>query len=108
LSSDISRPFVIGCFGRLTAQKNQQLLIRALPLVACGIPDVRLQLVGDGEDASTLRSLAARLQVDGRIEWLGDRSDVEAEYSSCDLIAQPSRWEGCSYALLEAMASRKA
>lgn len=100
--------FTIGCFGRLTAQKNQSLLLRALPIIAREIPNVRLRLVGDGEDASTLRALSAKLQVENLIQWRGEVRDAKAEYSACDLIAQPSRWEGCSYALLEASASGKA
>lgn len=102
-----AQPYTIGCFGRLTAQKNQQLLIRALPHIVHKIPDVKLRFVGDGEDASTLRALATRCNVHDRITWRGDRSDLQREYAACDIMAQPSRWEGCSYVLLEAMAASK-
>lgn len=101
-------PFVIGCFGRLTAQKNQSVLIRALPLILQAVPEARLKLVGSGEDASTLRALAMRLNCDHRVEFAGEIPDPHAEYSACDLVAQPSRWEGCSYAILEAMSARRA
>lgn len=101
-------PLVVGCFGRLTPQKNQQILIRALPRIAREFPDVRLRLFGDGEDENTLRALAAKLKVESLIEWRGDVREVQAEYSACDIIAQPSRWEGCSYALLEAAAAGRA
>ena len=100
--------FTIGCFGRLTAQKNQSLLVRALPIIAREIPNVRLRLVGDGEDAGILRELAIKLKVENLMEWRGEVRDAKAEYSSCAIVAQPSRWEGCSYALLEAAASGKA
>jgi glycosyltransferase involved in cell wall biosynthesis len=100
--------FVIGCFGRLTMQKNQGLLIRALPLVLKEVPEARLKLVGSGENGSTLRALAMRLNCDNRVDFTGEISDPYAEYSGCDLIAQPSRWEGCSYAILEAMSARRA
>jgi len=106
--SPASQIFRIGSFGRLTAQKNQQLLIRALPQIAREIPNVRLRLVGDGEDASTLLALAESLKVNDLIEWRGEVRNVDAEYSACQLIAQPSRWEGCSYALLEAAAAGRA
>ena len=100
--------FRIGCFGRLTSQKNQSLLIRALPLIAREIPHVRMRLVGDGEDRSTLRALAESLKVNHLIEWRGEIRNVSLEYSACQLVAQPSRWEGCSYALLEAAAAARA
>ena len=100
--------FRIGCFGRLTAQKNQAVLIRALPMIAGQVPYVRLCLVGDGEDEGALRALATKLKVESLIEWRGEVRDVHAEYAACDIIVQPSRWEGCSYALLEAAAAGRA
>jgi glycosyltransferase involved in cell wall biosynthesis len=98
----------IGCFGRLTAQKNQSTLIRALPAIARTIPDVRLKLVGSGEDESTLRALAASLGCDDRVDFRGEVRDPYTEYFGCDIVAQPSRWEGCSYAILEAMTAGRA
>jgi glycosyltransferase involved in cell wall biosynthesis len=101
-------PFSIGCFGRLTAQKNQQVLIRALPAILKEIPDSRLHLFGAGEDASTLRALAQKLNCDHCIDFHGNIASPQDWYASCDVIAQPSRWEGCSYAILEAMAAARA
>jgi glycosyltransferase involved in cell wall biosynthesis len=101
----VPRAFTIGCFGRLTAQKNQSTLIRALPEIAQTIPDVRLKLIGSGEDESTLRALATRLGCDDRVDFRGEVPDPYTEYFTCDVVAQPSRWEGCSYAILEAMAA---
>lgn len=100
--------FVLGCFGRLTKQKNQQLLVAALPRVARGLPEVRLDFFGGGEDEENLRLLAARLGVESKIRWHGELRDARSKYAECDLIVQPSRWEGCSYALLEAMAAGRA
>lgn len=100
--------FIVGCFGRLTAQKNQALLIRALPEVLRDIPDTKLVLVGSGEDESTLRVLAQRFRCKANVEFCGEISDPYAEYIACDVVAQPSRWEGCSYAILEAMAAARA
>jgi glycosyltransferase involved in cell wall biosynthesis len=100
-------PFVIGCFGRLTAQKNQSVLIRALPSVVRTLPNARLKLFGSGEDEEALRALAASMGCDDSVDFCGEVRDPRAEYSTCDLIAQPSRWEGCSYALLEAMAAER-
>lgn len=107
-SASCKSQFIIGCFGRLTAQKNQSVLIRALPSILPAIPNVRLKLFGSGEDASTLRALAQQLGCHDRIDFCGEVRDPWAEYFACDVIAQPSRWEGCSYALLEAMAASRA
>lgn len=101
-------PPTIGCFGRLTAQKNQPLLIRLLPALAREFPRVQLILVGEGETEPALRALAHRLRCAERMIFRTDRQEAGPEFAACDVVALPSRWEGCSYALLEAMASGKA
>lgn len=106
-SNPESSTCVIGCFGRLAPQKNQQLLLRALPKIVREIPEVNLKFVGDGEEGSTLRALSKKLDCDNRVHFCGDLREPQNEYFDCAIIAQPSRWEGCSYALLEAMACGK-
>lgn len=98
----------IGCFGRLTPQKNQALLLRALPAVLTKVPQVKLLLAGGGEDEVALRKLARQLKIEDHVDFRGELHEARGLYSSCGLIAHPSRWEGCSYALLEAMASSRA
>ncbi len=100
--------FVIGCFGRLTRQKNQALLLRALPRVLKEVPRARLLLVGGGEDETGLRALARRLGIASHIHWTGEEEEARPYLGLCDLVAQPSRWEGCPYSVLEAMAARRA
>ncbi|HEX8236831.1 MAG TPA: glycosyltransferase family 4 protein [Abditibacteriaceae bacterium] len=99
--------FVIGCFGRLTRQKNQGALLRALPQVLEAVPRARLLLVGSGEDETTLRALAQQLGVAECITWTGEVSEARPLYALCDVVAQPSRWEGFPYTILEAMAARR-
>jgi glycosyltransferase involved in cell wall biosynthesis len=99
-----SESFTIGCFGRLTAQKNQALLIRALPLLRREVPEARLLLCGGGEDEAQLRALAERQNVSECVTWTGEVADARPFYARCDVVAAPSQWEGCPYAVLEAMA----
>jgi glycosyltransferase involved in cell wall biosynthesis len=100
--------FVIGCFGRLTRQKNQARLLRALPHVLKEVPRARLLLVGGGEDETLLRELARKLKIAARIHWTGEEEEARPFLGLCDMVAQPSRWEGCPYSVLEAMAARRA
>jgi glycosyltransferase involved in cell wall biosynthesis len=99
--------FVIGCFGRLTRQKNQAALLRALPRVLEVVPRARLLLVGSGEDETDLRALAQKLGIAECITWAGEVSEARPLYALCDVVAQPSRWEGCPYTVLEAMTARR-
>ncbi|MEZ6062245.1 MAG: glycosyltransferase family 4 protein [Planctomycetaceae bacterium] len=86
------------CVGRLCRQKGQDLLLRAWQEVRRQHPRARLYLVGDGPDRPSLESLS-----DDSVTFVGLRSDVRDWFLAADLIAMPSRWEGLSIALLEAM-----
>jgi glycosyltransferase involved in cell wall biosynthesis len=93
------------CVGRLSHQKGQDVAIRALALLRDRT--ARLRLVGneegDGERAR-LEVLAASLGVADRIGWRGAVDDAAPEYRAADVVVAPSRWDGLSLALLEAMA----
>jgi glycosyltransferase involved in cell wall biosynthesis len=103
-----SSALTIACFGRLTRQKNQAALLRALPLVLREIPHAKLLLVGSGEDEHHLRALAAHLHIGEAVTFAGEIEEARPLYSQCDIVAAPSRWEGCPYSILEAMAARRA
>jgi glycosyltransferase involved in cell wall biosynthesis len=94
-------PHLIVNVGRLSAQKNQALLLRAMRRLA----RVHLAVAGDGELEEALRWEAAQLNVAERVHFLGrlEPSSVADLLAAADLFVQPSRFEGQSNALLEAM-----
>jgi len=90
---------LVVCIGRLARQKGQDVLLNAWPPVREHVPDANLVLVGDGPDEEALRRSAT-----GGVELVGARDDVVDWLAAADVVVQPSRWEGMSLALLEAMA----
>lgn len=86
--------------GRLAAQKNYPVLIRA----AAHMPDVTIQVVGDGPDEAALKALAESLGVAARVRFLGHRprEAVLDLLTQADVFAQPSLFEGHSLGLVEA------
>lgn len=86
--------------GRLARQKGQDMAIRAL----AELDDVQLDLVGDGPARAELESLATRLGVAHRVRFKGSAPPLQ-HLRSATLVVVPSRWEGLSLALLEAMAT---
>ena len=90
--------------GRLSYQKNQQVLIDAFARVAVAMPAWRLVIVGAGEDELKLRQQASNSGFSGRIEFTGAVKSVEKYYQKSHLFCLPSRWEGFPNALAEAMA----
>jgi glycosyltransferase involved in cell wall biosynthesis len=102
---DPGAPLLV-CVGRLSHQKGQDVAIRALALLRDRV--ARLRLVGaesGGGERADLEALAESLGVSDRIEWRGAVDDTAPEYRAADVVVTPSRWDGLSLALLEAMAS---
>jgi glycosyltransferase involved in cell wall biosynthesis len=91
---------LIACVGRLHRQKNQGALLDVWERVRAAVPGARLALVGDGPDREQLEARAP----DG-VDFVGSVDDVRPWLAAANAIAQPSRWEGMSLALLEALAS---
>ncbi|MFW2831495.1 glycosyltransferase [Sphingomonas sp. ID0503] len=91
--------------GRLDPQKGYDVLLRALAELR-DVSDLRLLIAGDGgpDTRKTLERLAEGLGVADRIDFLGYLADPFALIGKGDLFVLPSRWEGASNALLEAMA----
>jgi glycosyltransferase involved in cell wall biosynthesis len=81
------------------------MLLRAVKLVACRIPEIRLDIVGDGPSRQDLEALRASLGLESRVTFHGYREDVTSFLSAADAFVLSSISEGVSIALLEAMAS---
>ena len=103
LGVDVGRP-LIGTVGRLEPRKGTATLIAALATLRAGGRDASLVVVGDGPLRSELVATAARLGLASHVQMLGDRADIEEILAAVDVFVLPSRTEGMSNALLEAMA----
>ena len=85
---------------RCAKQKDHSLLLRALASID---RSATVQFVGDGPLAHSLKSEAERLDVAGKVEFLGDRPDVAAILARAHIFALASKWEGFPLSILEAM-----
>ncbi len=103
-----SNYFIIGNISRFDVQKNQKLIIQAAYYLIKKYPDMRFVLVGDGKTMNSMREYARDANLGEYIIFTGEVSNLEDYYSIFDVFVLPSLWEGMPYALLEAMASRKA
>jgi glycosyltransferase involved in cell wall biosynthesis len=96
---------VILTVGRLVPQKSQSDLLDAMALVVEKVPAATLLVAGTGPLDAPLRDQARRLQIDHAVRFLGARRDVAALYQLASLFAFPSRYEGLSVALVEALSN---
>ncbi|MCA1245493.1 glycosyltransferase family 4 protein [Massilia sp. MS-15] len=94
--------FTLLTVGHLVPVKAQELIIGALPL----LPDVRLVVAGDGPNRQMLHDLATRLDVSGRVDFLGavPQAQLRAHYGAADALVLASSREGWANVLLESMA----
>ncbi len=94
-------PLVV-CVGRLCHQRAPDMAVAALALMRT--PDVRLRLVGDGEDRAAIERQASALDLTDRLELVGFRPDPSPDLRAADVVVIPSRYDGMALVLLEAMA----
>jgi glycosyltransferase involved in cell wall biosynthesis len=113
---------VIGSVGRLAEVKGYDRLLRAFAEMAGGAegggrraeatstpphsdtPRLILLLIGDGPERAALEALALTLGISDRVKFAGFRADARRLLVAMDLFVLPSRSEGLSVSLLEAMA----
>ena len=94
--------------GNFTAKKDQQALIRALPLIKKSRPQTRLLLVGRGKGVEHCRLLAEELGVGGDVLFFTDTNHPEPIIAgSCMGILLSPNGEGLSNVILEYMALGK-
>jgi glycosyltransferase involved in cell wall biosynthesis len=90
---------LVVCVGRLSRQKGQDVLLESWPRVLDSVAAAHLVLIGDGPERNNLERRGLE-----NVELFGDRSDVPMWLAAADVVVVPSRWEGMSLGMLEAMA----
>ncbi len=104
-SSDSFEPWRLVTVGRLTPNKNQQTVIRALPAIIQGGDRVTLDVYGDGPCRGELEKLASDLGVAEVVTFHGSVShgEVMEAFAGADLHLLSTRQEGYGKVLLESM-----
>lgn len=93
--------------GRLSAEKELHLLVRAFEIISAHFPDWNLKIYGEGPRRRLLAKQIAASGIEGRISLMGNTASIEEMYgiyARSHAFALPSRAEGCPLALREAMA----
>ena len=116
----------IVCVGRLVAQKNQMLLVKAFEKILEKYPDYHLYLYGDGSNDECKKELIqyvefaqvktakqpigkkgqefAEICLKNHIHFMGLSSKLESDMADAAMFVLPSNYEGMPNALMEAMA----
>lgn len=97
---DLPGPPDVVFVGRLSEQKGVDHLLTAWRVVRRVRPDAALVIVGDGPDRESLQSVAGP-----GVTFVGAVADPWSFVEAAPISVLPSRWEGLSLSMLEAMSS---
>lgn len=106
VQADDSRPPTLVHVGRLSYEKRVDIVLRAFAHLASDHPDVNLQIIGDGLEADSLKTLAAELGVAERVQFTGfvPHDRLPEIYRQADIFVTASPIETQGLVALEAMA----
>ena len=100
LTQGSAQPVVLAA-ARLDRSKGLDVLIEA----ARALPGARIAIAGEGPERRALRERIEALGLQDRVVLLGWQDDLRALMAAADVVVQPSRNEGLSITVLEAMAA---
>jgi len=101
-----SKAPLVGYFGRLKKYKSVDHLLLAFKIVRKDLPEVRLKIVGDGDDRTRLERIAREHGLRDCVEFAGYVSvEKKIEYlQQMHFVVNPSSKEGWGLTVLEANA----
>lgn len=102
----VSAP-VITVISRLEPVKGLEIFLQALGEVVKTIPQFMALVVGSGRLREGLEEKAKALNLEGKIRFLGYRTDIKEIISISDIIVDPALNEGLGLVILEAQALGK-
>jgi glycosyltransferase involved in cell wall biosynthesis len=88
---------------RLEREKRVEMAILALRLA----PNIRLRIAGEGSRRAALATLAERMGLSNRVEFLGYRADPRPMIADSDVLLNCTRYEGLGLAVLEAASMQR-
>ena len=97
------REKTIVAVGRVDANKNHEMLIRAFAGIAGEFPDYSLKIYGEGDQKEKLQNLIRELGMEKQAFMMGATSDVAGVIERARLFVLSSNSEGAPNTLIEAM-----
>ncbi len=100
-----STALVVGIVGRIHPVKNHAMFLRMAQQLLRKHPGVRFICVGSGtkEMTESVHHLAASLELEKVLIWLGEQSNMTRVYNVLDTLVLCSKEEGCPNVVGEAM-----
>ncbi len=93
--------------GRLSEERNIDVMIRAMPQVVKKVPEAMLALAGHGSDQEKLRKLSVSLGVERSVVFIGTltKPDLNEAYNAAELFVITSTSDTQSMVMMQAMSA---
>lgn len=98
--------FIIGTVARLSKSKGINYLISAFSTLEKKYKDIRLVIIGDGEERENLERLTEKLKIKDKIYFLGSIPNAKYYIKNFQIFVIPSLFEILSISILEALSSK--
>lgn len=87
--------------GRIVAEKNLEMLIRAFKKLDC--KNKKLIIVGDGSDRTYLQKITDELNLGDSVIFTGETAEPQKYYKKADFFVIPSKYESFGQVIAEAL-----
>ncbi len=93
---------ILIAIGRLTKQKNYFFLISNFKKLSLEYDDIKLLIIGDGEERKILQNLIFKLQIENKVKLIGYEKNIYKYLKKSKYYISTSKWEGSSLAMIDA------
>jgi glycosyltransferase involved in cell wall biosynthesis len=100
---NLNGKYLIGSIGRLEYAKNYEFLVNVFPEILKIKPEAAVAIIGGGPDEEKLKQLIAEKGLVEKIILFGNIPHASRFIKGFDLFVLPSRYEGLSITLIEAL-----
>lgn len=93
---------IIIAIGRITKQKNYSFLIRNFKKLLLKYNDIKLMIIGNGEEENHLKYLISELNITDKVKLLDNQANIYNYLKNSSYYISSSIWEGSSLAMIDA------
>ena len=93
---------ILIAIGRMTKQKDYSFLIKNFEKLSANYSDIKLLIIGDGEEKMFLKNLIKKLDIENKVKLMNYESNIYKYLNRSNFYISTSIWEGSSLAMIDA------